>query len=108
MTEEIPAKPGEVITIWATGLGAVAEGESNGSATAGVPFEGSPAQTVIPPTAQVNGQPAQVLSAKLPQGATGVYQVEVALPQSLERNTLASLYISQNGYASNTISFPLR
>ncbi len=108
VTEEIPARPGEVITIWAAGLGAVSEGESNGSAVAGVPFDGPAAQVLIQPSAQVNGQPAQVLSAKLPEGATGVYQIEIALPQALEPNTLASLSVAQNGYGSNTVSFPVR
>ena len=91
VTSEYPAHPGEVLTAWATGLGAVLEG--------GV--------VAAPIAAQIDGQNVSVLSAKLAEHAPGVYEVRIVLPAGERSRTSAYLGLTQNGLASNDVSFPL-
>jgi uncharacterized protein (TIGR03437 family) len=92
VSADTPAKPGEVVTIWATGLGQV-DSENR--------------QTLRPVNVSVNDEPAEVVSATLPQGAVGVYEVRVILPSVLRTGVSAQLLLSQSGSTSNTVSFPL-
>ncbi len=89
VTAETPAKPGEIITVWGTGLGAVDE-------------DGNVLNAV---TAWVSGSRAEVISAKLPEEARGVYEVRLVLPP--EPGNTAELFLMQAGNASNTITFPI-
>jgi uncharacterized protein (TIGR03437 family) len=60
-----------------------------------------------PVSATVDGEPVEVRSAILTPGAVGVYEIHVLLPNDLPSDPNAELFISQNGYASNTIQFPI-
>ena len=91
VTKESPAAPGEVVTVWATGLGPLTES----------------GDVSVPVTARIDGQPAEVLSAKLPDGAIGIYDVRIALSPRQNASSEAHLSISQSGVSSNTITFPL-
>jgi uncharacterized protein (TIGR03437 family) len=106
--EQSPATPGEVLSIWATGLGAVSEATSIDSVLAGHPHEGLAAAVSVPVAALINGEDAQVLSATLPEGAIGVYRIEVLVPPQISARGEAYLSISQNLNVSNTVRFPLR
>ena len=99
-----PARSGEVITVWATGLGLVSDDLS--AMAAGVPYPAPDANVSTPVHALVDGQPASVLSATLPQGAVGIYEVRVLLPRDLPLSGTARLVISQNNSASNVVTFP--
>jgi uncharacterized protein (TIGR03437 family) len=89
VTAETPAKPGEVITVWGTGLGALDE-------------DGNVLNAV---TAWVNGSRAEMVSARLPEEARGVYEIRFVLPPV--SGDTAELYLTQAGNASNTITFPI-
>jgi uncharacterized protein (TIGR03437 family) len=91
VTSEYPARNGEVLTVWATGLGAVLE-------------DGTVA---IPVIAQLEGQRVSVLSAKIAEHAAGVYEVQILIPQSWRGPHQAHLTIEQNGFRSNAVRFPL-
>jgi uncharacterized protein (TIGR03437 family) len=106
VTPESPAAPGEVLTVWATGLGAVIEDEP--TPMEGVPFPGPEASVALPITAAVNGRTAQVLSSVLPEGAVGVYEVRIQLPADIDSTRRAQLVISEHGASSNTIVFPVK
>ncbi len=58
-------------------------------------------------SATVDGEPVEVRSAILTPGAVGVYEIHILLPNDLPSDPYAELMVSQNGYASNTIQFPI-
>lgn len=91
VTVESPAKPGEVITAWGTGLGAVNDD----------------GQVLSPVNAWIDGLPAEVVSAKLPLDAVGVYEIKVRLPPETPGRETAQLFLTQAGNSSNTIKFPI-
>jgi uncharacterized protein (TIGR03437 family) len=92
VTSDTPAKPGEMVTVWATGLGQV---------------DGQDGQALKPVGVSVENEPAEVVSATLPRGAAGVYEVRVILPGDLGSKSSAQLVLTQNGNTSNTVTFPL-
>lgn len=104
VTTENAAAPGQVVVLWAAGLGATA---SRGAVKVGVPFAGPAAQSAVPVRAIVAGRPARVLSAALPPGSIGVYEIRVLLPPGLPADTKTPLLVAQNGYLSNTVTFPV-
>jgi uncharacterized protein (TIGR03437 family) len=106
VTNESPAQPGQVIVLWATGLGMIDTTEA-ATPVAGVPFPGPDAPVIIPVEAMVGGRQAQVLSATLPAGSIGVYEIRVRLPHDLPTNAATELFIAQNGYPSNSVTFPV-
>lgn len=87
VTESDPAQPGEIVHLYASGLGPV---------TPSVPVD-MPAPPA-PPSATVmmlawsvgdgKGQPAEVLFAGLAPGKIGVYQVDIRLPATLTASDL--------------------
>ena len=106
VTNENPARPDQVIVLWATGLGMTDRTEAT-TPVAGVPFSGPDAAVIIPVEAMVGGRQAQVLSATLPAGSIGVYEIRVRLPHDLPTNAATELFIAQNGYPSNSVTFPV-
>jgi len=90
ITPDQPAEPGEKITIWANGLG----------------FLGN--EAAFPVRAMINGEPAEVVSARLPHGAVGVYEVVIALPAHFANKSEARLQLVQNSIPSNTVTFPVQ
>jgi uncharacterized protein (TIGR03437 family) len=98
ITDESPAAPGEVVTLWASGLGLVSGGD--GGSTEG--------DTLLPVNALVNGEPAEVLSARLPRGVVGIYEVVVALPAAIAAGAEVHLQLAENAMLSNTVIFPIK
>ena len=90
ITADDPAAPGEKVTVWANGLG----------------FLGDEAD--LPVHAMINGEPVEVVSARLPRGAVGVYEVVIALPARFAPGQLARLQLVQNSVPSNTVTFPVQ
>ncbi len=107
VTSDDPAKPGEALTIWATGLGAINSSDFGKAVEAGQPYSGPDSETQVPVEAYLNGQPIPVLHAGLAPGAVGIYEVQVLLPASFSPGTSGSLLISQAGMGSNVVTFPL-
>jgi uncharacterized protein (TIGR03437 family) len=102
VTAEAPASSGEIVSIWVTGLHTIAS--SLEMPVAGAPYAGGEL-AFAPIHASVNGQPAEVVSATLPATSIGVYQVQVLLPPSVNRER-AELSIIEDGYNSNAVTFP--
>ena len=84
-----PAKSGEMLTLFATGLGPTKPGVDPGQ-----PFTATPLQVVNAPVEViVNGTPAEVLYAGGYPGTTNAYQVNFRLPAGLQPGT-ATLQVS--------------
>ncbi len=103
VTQEAPAVSGEIITLWVTGLHALAN-TSEQMPIAGFPSSAGNDIAFTPIHALVNGQPAEIVSAALPVSSIGIYQVQVALP-SWSNHERAELSLSEDGFSSNTITF---
>jgi uncharacterized protein (TIGR03437 family) len=111
LTPDNPAVPGEVITIYATGIGptTLADGLTQASVTGQVypgPALNVPVTNVD--NAQVGGTTANVMSAGLAIGhLPGVYEVQLQIDSSLPTNPLTQMYIAQNVFTSNIVTIPV-
>jgi uncharacterized protein (TIGR03437 family) len=72
----VAAKPGEVIILWATGLGPTLPAAPLG---ASVPASGG-YPTASAPTVTINKLPATVYGAALAPGSAGLYQIAIQIP----------------------------
>jgi uncharacterized protein (TIGR03437 family) len=75
----VPAKPGDVVTLWGTGFGPT---NPDPPADQAVPVSPLPNMTTTP-TIRVGGITAQYLGGALSPGAVGLYQINVRLPANL-------------------------
>jgi uncharacterized protein (TIGR03437 family) len=79
VTASNPAQRGEVVTIYATGLGRV-----DNDPGAGKPASSSPlSKTLIVPIVTIGGIQAEVLFSGLSPGYVGLYQVNARVPQAV-------------------------
>ncbi len=96
-----PAKGGELISIYCTGLGAV----SNQPATG---FAAAPADplsvTTTTPTVTIGGMVAQVSFSGLAPGTVGLYQVNVQVPLGAPAGNAVQVTLSNGGATSNTVT----
>jgi uncharacterized protein (TIGR03437 family) len=99
-----PAAAGDVVQVFATGLGATNPPVASGAAAPGAP---PLAQVVATVTATIGGQPAQVLFAGLAPTYVGLYQVNVQIPGGLPPGT-ATLVLSAGRATSNTVTLVLK
>jgi uncharacterized protein (TIGR03437 family) len=109
VTSENPAMAGEVITIYATGIGLVEPDAAAAAAQTGILYEGPKQNAPTQPVdnAEVGGSTANVLNAGLVPGMIGVYAVELQLSSSLPTNPLTQLFIAQNVFTSNICTIPV-
>jgi uncharacterized protein (TIGR03437 family) len=110
LTSANPAVPGEVIYIYATGIGITTLADHlTPAAVTGRVYQGP--QLNIPQTAvdnaQVGGTTANVLFAGLVPGMVGIYQVQLQLNNSLPTNLFTQLWIAQNVFTSNIVTIPI-
>jgi uncharacterized protein (TIGR03437 family) len=83
VTASKPAAAGEVLSLFATGLGPVNPGVDPGQ-----PFPSSPQAAVNSPVeVTVNGKPAEVLGAVGYPGAADGYQVNFRMPSDAAKGT---------------------
>jgi uncharacterized protein (TIGR03437 family) len=75
----VPAKPGEILILWATGFGPANPVAPPGVA---VPSDKTCA-TATTPAVTINNTPAIVFGAALAPGTAGLYQIAIQVPVSL-------------------------
>jgi uncharacterized protein (TIGR03437 family) len=107
VTSAEPAKPGQVLVVLASGLGLATDIESGARPVAGRPYPGRKGQVLSPIRAEISGTPVEVLSATLPYGSIGIYEVRVLVPSDLPPDRKPKLTILQGEVASNTVTFPI-
>ncbi len=100
-----PARAGEVVQVFCTGLGATNPRVPSGEpAPAAEPL----ARVVAPVEAHIGGRPATVHFAGLAPGFVGLYQVNVEIPAGVEASPEVPLVLFQQGVPSNTVTLAIR
>jgi uncharacterized protein (TIGR03437 family) len=110
VTVQNPALPGEVVYVYATGLGLpVVSDATKDLIQTGVkyPAGGPNTQPVSFVSSLAGGSTADVLSASLLPGTVGIFQVLLHLNSGLATNADTTLTIAQDVYVSNVVTFPL-
>lgn len=111
VTVDNPVVPGEVIYIYATGIGptTLPDGITPASITGQVypgPALNIPVNSVD--NAQIGGTTANVISAGLAIGmAPGIYQVVLQVDNNLPTNPVTQMWIAQNVFTSNIVTIPV-
>jgi uncharacterized protein (TIGR03437 family) len=99
-----PAKSGEFLSIYCTGLGAVTN-----SAGAGNPAPTSPlSQTQAAPSVTIGGVTAKVQFSGLAPGFAGLYQVNVQVPDGVTPGDAVPLVLTIGGATSNTATIAVQ
>ncbi len=99
-----PAKPGDTLVVYCSGLGAVTPALEAG-ASAPLEFLTSTVDTL---TATIGGLPATVAFSGLTPGSTGLYQVNVVVPSGVLNNDATTLAFSISGQDSSPVTFAVR
>src|SRR5260370_13658160 len=113
VTTDNPAVPGEVISIFATGIGLANAGDGSSVGVTGQVFQGPANNTPGVPVdnAQVGGRTANVLNAGLVPGMApgmpGMYQIDLQISDQLATNPNTQLYIAQSVFTSNIVTIPI-
>jgi uncharacterized protein (TIGR03437 family) len=114
VTANNPALPGELITVYATGLGLpVLTTSLQQLLVDGQQYPLNGPETVPPGdsnhfvSAMAGGSTADVLQVTVLPGSVGLYEVTLHLNPSLPSNAATTLTIAQYIYVSNPIAFPL-
>ncbi len=97
-----PAARGQIIIIFATGLGAVINPPALGAAA------GSTSTTIATPTVTIGGLPADVKFSGLAPGFVGLYQINVAIPGNVALGASVPVVITQSGFSSNSATIVVR
>ncbi len=107
VTADNPAVPGEVLTLYATGIGpaTLADGTTPAGATGQI-YSGPAFNLPVNPidNAQLGTTTANVLSASLLPGTVGVYQVTFQISSTLPTNPNTQLFIAQSTFTSNIVT----
>jgi uncharacterized protein (TIGR03437 family) len=102
ITPQNPARIGDTLQLFATGLGLTDPAVATGAA--------APASTTVfvDVSVRIGGVEVPVVYQGLAPSFVGLYQVNVLLPPSLTPGDDVPVVIRQNGIPSNSVSIPLR
>ena len=105
VTAQNPARPGDTIQIFCTGLGAVDVAVETGAP--GPSFS----TVLLPVTVTIGGIDAAVAFQGLAPGFVGLYQVNAVVPSGVPLDAAPSLVLTQNGIVANpdsTVTIPIQ
>ena len=102
VNQSAPARPGEFLSIFCAGLGAL-----QSPATSGDIPPTPPPQTTSQPQVNIAGIPGEVTYSGLAPGFVGLYQVNVQVPAGVPSGT-QELQIIINGVPSNTVTIAVQ
>jgi len=108
VTIDNPAVPGELIGLYATGLGLVGPEAAKDAIQNGVAYNGPALNTANSSVSSIiGGSTANVLYSGLQVGAIGMYYVVVQLASTLPSNPVTQVTIAQDIYTSNIAYIPV-
>ncbi len=94
-----PAAKGDFLTIYCTGLGAVANTPASGA-----PAPGATSTTLVTPTVSIGGVATPAVFSGLSPGFVGLYQVNVQVPATAPSGDAVPLILSVGTAKSNTVT----
>ncbi len=113
VTQDNPAQPGEIVTLYGTGFGLTQPTPTNGFVT-GVPY---PLDGPFPNKAAdflqnfvsgtFGGSTTDVLNASMLPGTVGVYEVDLLLSSGLKDNPFAEGTVAQVLFITNIVTIPV-
>lgn len=99
-----PAKKGETVAIFCTGLGSVSN-----TPDAGAPSPSNPlAHTRAFPNVSLGGNPVTVAFSGLAPGFVGLYQVNITIPSTAPSGSAVPLVLTIGGVQSNTATIAVQ
>lgn len=98
--EARPASPGDFLTIYCTGLGAVSNPPGTGRRASGVTLS----TTIATPQVTIGGVPAEVIFSGLTPSLVGLFQVNVRVPAGAPPGPAVPLVLTIGGVQSNTVT----
>jgi uncharacterized protein (TIGR03437 family) len=104
ITTENAAQRGQVILLYANGLGPVDNRPASGEVSPGAP---NLATARVTPQVTIGGRPAPVSFAGLTPGSVGLYQINVQVPSDLAPGR-HPVVVTSNGIVSKTTFLPVR
>ena len=105
VTANNPAQLGETIQVIGAGLGTVI---LDNQPVAGQLFNGPVPNTASNSvSATMGGSTAQIVSAGVPTGSYGKYNVDMIVPTGLAASSAVQTYIAQNAFVSNIVTIPV-
>ena len=98
-----PARRGQVVQLFANGLGPVSNQPASGEPAPGSPL----AQTKTPASVTIGGQSASVLFSGLAPGFAGLYQINAIVPAGINPG-IAAITIGISGTSSKASGIPVQ
>jgi len=105
ITSSNPAKRGQVIQLFANGLGPVTNQPASGDPAPGAP---NLAVTTFTPVVTIGGQTAPVTFSGLSPGAPGLYQVNVTVPSNITAGSSVPITIAVGSQTSKAATIPVQ
>jgi len=99
-----PAKRGEFVSIFCTGLGPVLNAPPTGAAVPANPL----ASTLTSPLVTIGGIPATMTFAGLAPSFVSLYQVNVQVPDNVQTGNAIPVVLSIGGVISNTVTIAVQ
>ena len=101
VTAESPARAGEIVVLFGTGLGAVTPPLATGEPSTGN-------QTVTLALVTIDDLPAEVLFSGAAPGFVALYQINFRIPPNTRPGTEVPLVLSIGGVTSNTVTIAVQ
>jgi uncharacterized protein (TIGR03437 family) len=104
VTDDNPAQPGEVIYVYATGLGITTNQAALNSGQAPTAENNDPPVTPVD-SILAGGSSGNIIYTSYVPGLLGIFQVTFQLNSSLTNDPLTQLTIAQQSFVSNVVTF---
>ena len=98
-----PARPGEFVAIFATGLGPVEPPLATGAPASDDPLS----VTTTLPQVTIGGVPATVTFSGLAPGFVGLYQINVEIPAGAPSGGAVAVVVTIGGVQSNVVTIAI-